>query len=260
MNIKNLIFFIFIFLLSIPVYSSEIMTSADRNSGKGYDFTVYYMQSKQDIDINVSSVEQIYALNLPPPGNIPTVSTFSYIGTVSEKYELKRKTASSVIKISKRFGEKLHPYLKFGVFKTELKGYGSKWESNSDGILAGGGLKYVLLQDTVVTPAFAVSCGLTFENVEIKKINNSDINLKLKTTELETTFWTSKKIRSFEGWAGLQLSFIDGKFEDSDIDGDSASVFLGLSYGFFENIGVTSEIFLINLKDINFHSGIKAGF
>lgn len=248
------VLFCFAFSISIA-YSSEMMVSADRSGGFGADFVLYYTQSKQDIDIETSSQEQISVLNLPA-----AISTFSYTGTGMEKYELNKNSKASVLKFSKRFGQKLHPYLKFGILKTELRGYGSKWESGSDGALFGGGLKYVLLQDTVVTPAIAVNAGINYENTEIKKINMSESNLKLKTNEIETSFLASKKIRAFEGWAGLQLSWLNGDFEGTDVNATSTNILFGLSYGFLKNVGITVEISLINLKDTNFCSGIKMGF
>ncbi|MBN1384678.1 MAG: hypothetical protein JW983_07360 [Elusimicrobia bacterium] len=236
-------------------YTSEIVISADRNSATGIESVFYYMQSEQDIDIETSSQQEANVLNLPTG-----VSTFSYTTTVLEKYELKKKAQAPVLKFSKRFGQKFHPYLKLGILKSELEGYDRNWESDSNGTLAGAGMKYVLLQDTVVTPAFAVNIGVNYENAEIKKLNMTDVNLKLKTTEIETSLWVSKKIKPFEVWAGFQLSWLNGSFEGTDVNGDSASVLFGLSYDFLKNIGITVELSLINLKDKNFCSGIKAGF
>lgn len=250
----------FIFLLLTMaysgLYSSELMISADRNSGKGIDFSVYWLQEKWDIDINASSVEEIRALNLDA-----TVSTFSGTAENIAKYELKEKTSLPAIKFSVRFGEKFHPYIKFGISKTELTGYGKKWESRQEGITGGFGLKYVLLQDTVITPAFAVDTGIFFKNVKIKKFDGTDIDLNYKTHEIATSFWTSKKMKQFEPYLGLQFSFIDGEFENCDIDADSVNIFYGCGYEypykFLSGINFVFENSFVNIKNFNFSTGIK---
>jgi hypothetical protein len=228
------------------------MTSADRNSGKGIDFSVYWLQEKRDITVNVLSVEKISILNLNA-----TVSTFSSTGESHEKYELKEKTSLPAIKFTARFGEKFHPYIKFGISKTELTGYGKKWESRQDGIVGGFGLKYVLLQDTVVTPAFAVDTGIFFKNVKIKKFDDTDIDLNYKTRELSASFWASKKLKRFEPYLGLQFSFIDGEFENCDIDADSVNIFYGCGYKLSSGINFVFENSFINIKNFNFSAGIK---
>ncbi len=246
---RTLLFLIFTMLYALCsmdcLYSSELMTSADRNSGRGIDFSVYWLQEKRDITVNVSSVEKI------------TVSTFSGTAENISQYELKEKTSLPVIKFTVRLGEKFHPYIKFGISKTELTGYGKKWESGQDGIVGGFGLKYVLLQDTVVTPAFAVDTGITFKNVKIKKFDDTDIDLNYKTRELSASFWTSKKLKKFEPYLGLQFSFIDGEFENCDIDADSVNIFYGCSHKILSDVKIVIENSYVNIKNFNFSAGIK---
>ena len=233
-------------------YSSELMTSADRNSGKGIDFSVYWLQEKRDITVNVLSAEESLVLNLDA-----SVSTFSGTAVNISQYELKEKTSLPAIKFNVRLGEKFHPYFKLGVSKTELTGYGKKWESGQDGIVGGLGLKYVLLQDTVVTPAFAVDTEITFKNVKIKKFDDTDIDLNYKTRELSASFWTSKKLKRFEPYLGLQFSFIDGEFENCDISADSVNIFYGCSYKFLPGISFVFENSFVNIKNFTFSAGVK---
>jgi len=252
----KIIVFIFLQTVISEVYSSELMTSADRNSGEGIDFSVYWLQEKRDIVLNVLSAEKISIFNLDA-----TVSTFSSTGESREKYELKEKSSLPVIKFNVRLGEKFHPYSKVGISKTELTGYGKKWESRQDGIAGGFGLKYVLLQDTVVTPAFAVDTGITFKNVKIKKFDGTDIDLNYKTRELSASFWTSKKLKRFEPYLGLQFSFVDGEFGNYDIDADSINIFYGCGYSypykFLPGIKFVFENSFVNIKNFNFSTGIK---
>jgi len=247
----KIIVFIFLQTLISELYSSETMASADRNSGRGIDFSVYWLQEKRDITVNVLSAEEFTV----------TGSTFSGIAENISQYELKvkEKTFLPAIKFNVRLGEKFHPYIRFGILKTELTGYGKKWESRQDGIAGGFGLKYVLLQDTVVTPAFAVDTGVIFKNVKIKKFDDTDIDLNYKTRELSASFWTSKKIKQFEPYLGLQFSFIDGEIENCDIDADSVNIFYGCGYKFLSGIMITFENSFVNVKNFNFAAGIKIG-
>lgn len=245
---------IFVFLLAAvsKLHSSDIMTSADRNTGKGIDFAVYWLQEKRDIDINASSLEEISVLNLDS-----TVSTFSYVSKSREKYKLKEEEFMPVIKFTMRLGEKFHPYVKFGISKTELSGYGNKWESRQDCLAAGFGLKYVLLQDTVVSPAFSVDAGATFNDTKIKKFDGTDTDLNYKTHEIAASFWTSKKLKKFEPYLGVQMSFVNGKFENYGVDADSVNVFYGCSFKILPDIRVAVENSFIDMKNFNFSAGIN---
>src|SRR3989339_632400 len=179
-NYKLKVFVLFFLQVIISkLYSSELMTSADRNTDSKIDFSVYWLQEKRDITVNAISAEKSVIFNLDT-----TVSTFSSTAKSREQYELKEKNYLPSTKITIHLNGKFHPYIKFGISKTELTGYGKKWESNRDGIVAGFGLKYVLLQDTIVTPAFAVDTGITFRTAKIKKLDDVSIDLNYKTTEI----------------------------------------------------------------------------
>lgn len=236
------------------LYSAEMMASADRSGGIGIDSAVYWLETKSDIGINASAPEEISALNLDS-----AVSTFTSVSRNNEKYELKEKSYLPSVKFIMRFGERFNPYVKLGIAKTELTGYGKKWKSDWNGIIAGLGLKYVLLQDTVVTPAFAVDLGITFKNTKIKKPDDVDTDLDYRTRELAVSFLTSKKLKKLEPYLGLQMSFVDGEFEESDIDADSLNVFYGCLYKFLPYVNLAVENSFTNMKNFNFSAGLKIG-
>ncbi|MFH1282454.1 MAG: hypothetical protein ABII27_02175 [bacterium] len=224
-------------------YSAEIMTSA-RQIGVGRVSAVaYYAHSEQKIDFERRS-------------DVSLVSD-ALIGKVTVKVY-----------------ENWHVFFKAGTIGSDLE-YGSfkyKKDNEFDGALFGGGVKYNLFPDTVVTPAISIDIGVTHFTTDLKRlespsfIGEQKINHEIESLEWQGVFYISKKFFALEPYGGVKLIINDLKWKDNNpdatetIDGDNQGVspFLGVRFNFLPLIGLTIEGSLVAEKALSV--GLTIGF
>jgi len=53
------------------------------------------------------------------------------------------------------------------------------------------------------------------------------------------------------------MSFVNGEFENCDIDADSINIFYGCLYKILSGVNLAFENSFINVKNFNFSAGVK---
>ena len=181
------------------------------------------------------------------------------------------------VKASFKVWEGWHVYAKAGKFTPEIENIANsslKYETKDDfdGTLMGGGIKYVLFPDTLVTPAVAVDIGATQWNVDINKFQGSAIAWKneIDITEIQGSVSVSKKLLMFDPYVGAKVMKTDVKWTtnvtvagqpvNKEIKGDANGIspYVGLKFSPLPFISIQVEGSFA--AESNISAGLRVGF
>lgn len=243
---KTLIIFCVVVGLQVAVQASEIMTSAKQLGIGRVGVVAYYTASAKEVDFGE------YA-----------------------KYDFIQ--AAYAVKASVKVWEGWHVYAKAGKFTPEIENVANsslKYENKDDfdGTVFGGGVKYVLFPDTLVTPAVAVDIGVTQWSADINKFAGSVIVWKneLDITEIQGAVSVSKKLLMIDPYVGVKVFNTDVKWKtnvtvagqtvNKEIEGDANGIspFVGVKFSPLPFISVIAEGSFAT--ETNISVGIRVGF
>jgi hypothetical protein len=215
---------------AVCVQASEIMTSARQLGFGRVSGVVYGVNSKKEVDFGEFS-----------------------------KYDY--STVGYGAKLTVKVLGGWHVYAKGGKFSPELKlqtGSQDKFENkdNYQGSFIGGGVKWVMFPDTIVTPAVALDLGVTKSSSDLNKVNGVPVlsqNWDINALEYQGAVSISKKLLMFDPYGGVKFfktavdwrTTVDeaGNLVDKKISGDANGVapYIGLSWSILPFVALTAE-------------------
>lgn len=193
--------------------------------------------------------------------------------------------AAYAAKLSVKVWEGWHAYVRAGKFTPEIEkvvsGATTKYENKDDfnGSVFGGGVKWVMFPDTLVSPAVTVDLGITQWSADFNKFSNLGLpagitinaNSGIDATEIQGAVMVSKKLLMFDPYAGLRAmstkvkwqttvdigsqTFVDKELEG---DGDGVSPFVGVKFTFLPLVSVVVEGSFV--QETNISAGVRVGF
>jgi hypothetical protein len=192
------------------------------------------------------------------------------------KYDLKTQEYGG--KLSVKIWGGWHVYAKGGKWSPVIESQSAPTVTyeNKDsfaGTFVGGGIKWVMFPDTIVTPAVALDVSGTQYASDINK-NNIGVAVnddwKIEAAEIQGAIMVSKKILMFDPYAGIKIfntdvkwtttAQVSGVIQEKEISGDANGVapFAGVKFSPLPFISVNVEASLGAEK--NFAGGVSVGF
>jgi len=230
-----------IFILSLPIIcgvfsfglAAEMMPWVTPTSVGGLNIEVYYANSVKELKLDITGYEVPYDY-------------------VSEKVNMK---------CTFRPWLGLEVYGFAGVTGSELKNGGRSLKGGMDGLVYGGGVRYVLLGDLVILPAISFELGLNHSSSSITEEDGARIDFELRATELQGGMVASKKMGIITPYGGVKFFHTWANWKD-EVGGDDGtgsggdiSPFLGGKISFSPFLSVKGEIGF--LDEISYAGGIN---
>ena len=200
--------------------AGEVMPWLTPTSIGGVNIEVYYASSTQELKLTITGHEVPY----------------DYI---SQKANVKC-TFRPVLG--------LETYALAGVIGAELKNGKVSYKGQIDGIVFGGGIRYVLLGDIVILPAISFELGLSHSSSNLTEENGNKIDFALDSTELQGSVMASKKIGVVSPYGGVKIFHNWARWKDEvghdKGDGSSGDVspFIGGKISFSHFLSIKGEI------------------
>lgn len=200
--------------------ATEVMPWVTPTSIGGFNIEVYYANSTQQLKLDITEYKVSYDY-------------------VSQKVN---------IKCTFRPGLGLEIFGLAGVIGSELKNGNRSLKGDIDGIVYGGGIRYVLLGDIVILPAVSFALELNHSSSKLTEEDGSKIDFGLDTMELQGSMIASKKIRMVTSYGGVKFfhNWVNWKDEVGDDKGKGSSgdisPFLGGKISFYPFLSIKGEI------------------
>jgi len=157
--------------------ATEVMPWVTATSIGGFNVEVYYANSKQNLKLEITGHEVPY-------------------DHFSQKVNMKCTFRPML---------GLEIYGLAGVIGSQLKYGNVSYKGATDGVVYGGGIRYVLLGDIVILPAISFELGLNHSSSCLTEENGTPIEFRLGTTELQGSVMASKKIGILSPYGGVKL-------------------------------------------------------
>lgn len=186
--------------------------------------------------------------------------------------------AAYAVKGTFKVWEGWHVYAKVGKFTPDIESVATsiKYENKDDfdGSMFGGGVKWVMFPDTLVTPAVTLDISVTQWDADINKFNVLGGVVKadwaIKATEIQGAVMVSKKLLMFDPYIGVKVINTDvdwkttvsilGVNEDKEISGDANGIspFVGIKFSPLPFVSVVVEGSFAKEKNVS--AGVRVGF
>ena len=251
---------------SALIFGSELMSTADAFNAGGWQISAYgqIVENEPVIDNRSSGVVEI------PDGAGGTLTVFN---RTNSEIEMETSYDSIIGALAFRPRHGLHYRLKFGQVNDYDLEYASgsltnKLSSLSSGFLWGGGVRWNVTQDTLVTPAVAFDFSYTQTLIDIDRFESGatvvGVNQKVEHEEFQFAVNASNRFRQLEPFGGFKVRRLVTKLKDKSsktkVRGaqDGISPFLGLAWSMFEKESLLVEVSFVD--EVSVSGGINVRF
>jgi len=200
--------------------ATEVMPWVTPTSIGGFNIEVYYANSTQQLKLDITGYKVSYDY-------------------VSQKVNMK---------CTFRPGLGLEVYVLAGAIGSKLKNGNLSLKGDIDGIVYGGGIRYVLLGDIVILPAVSFELALNHSSSSLTEENGKKIDFGLDSTDLQGSVMASKKIGIITPYGGVKFFHNWANWKD-EVGGDKGkgssgdiSPFLGGKISFYPFLSIKGEI------------------
>lgn len=261
--IAGVIFFTLI-LVSKPLFSIELMSSADAFETGSWQLSFYGQSVEKEPVVKISGVNSI---QIQTSGGSEQV--FSRVNT---ELNMESEYETVIAALTLRPKDGLHYQIKMGQLRNYTIQYSSgsltnSFRSGNDGLIWGVGARWNATQGTIVSAAAALDISYTQSIVKFDRFESGTsvytTNQRFEQDEIQIALNVSRRWNKIEPYGGLKVNRVITRMKDEitkqRVRGskDGVAPFIGLSYEIFEKERIVVEASFIEEKSISAGMSIR---